>query len=579
MDSPNETCPLCGSVIPRTKFVEITRIREQEQKKLADTEAEIRRMLEQKFLRDLEAAKQAAEKRLNEEAEKRVAAIAAERDRGLQKVKQLEDQEASLRKQTEEDAQKRKALEEKHQQDLKIRTEAAAKRAAEEAEKRLTIVAAERDRNLQKVKQLEDREAALRKQTEEDAQKRKALEEKHQRDLKTQTEAAAKRAAEEAEKRLTMVAAERDRNLQKVKQLEDREAALRKQTEEDAQKRKALEEKHRRDLKTQTEAAAKRAAEEAEKRLTIVAAERDRTLQKVKQLEEREAAIRKEATEEAQRSAQKELDQERLILKQAQDTALLKKEGEFGRERESWQKKIQDMQRQLEQKTANQLGDGAELDLLETLREAFRDDRITPVPKGRAGADIHHYVMHKGETCGLIIYDSKNHQDWRDHFATKLRDDRIEAKAEYAILSTAAFPKGKKGLCVESDVIVVSPAQAVHVAGLLRQALVTMHVRGLSQKERAGKTNKLYQYITSGEYAQRFSHVSALTEELLGVDVKEQGDHGRVWKKRGELLIKQRDALREIDTEIAAIVESDTDSKPLAASPSDTMEKSLFSRN
>ncbi len=502
MDSPNETCPLCGSAIPRTKFVEITRIREQEQKKLADAEAEIRRTLEQEFLRDLEAERQAAEKRANEEAQKRVAAIAAERDRGLQKVKQLEDQETALRKHAEEEAQKRKALEGKYQQDLKTQTEAAAKRAAEEAEKRLTVVATERDRSLQKVKQLQDQEAALRKQTEEEAQKRKALEGKYQQDLKTQTEAAAKRAAEEAEKRLTVVAAERDRNLQKVKQLE-----------------------------------------------------------------EQEATIRKEAAAEAERKAKKELDQERLILKQAQDSALLKQQVEFDHERQSWQEKFQKVQRQLEQKTAQQLGDGAELDLFEILQKAFlsEGDRITRVPKGRAGADIHHYVLHKGEACGLIIYDSKNHQEWRDHFATKLRDDRIEAKAEYAILSTAAFPKGKKGLCVESDVIVVTPAQAAQVAGLLRQALITMHVRGLSQKERAGKTNKLYQYIASGEYAQRSSHVSALTEELLSIDVQEQSAHSKVWKKRGELLIKQRTALREIDTEIAAIIEGDAESRLPAA--------------
>ncbi len=448
MDSPNETCPLCGSVISRTKFIEITRIREQEQKKLADAEAEITRTLEQKFLRDLQVERQAAEKRANEEAQKRVAAITAERDLGVQKVKQLEDEGAGLRKQTEEEAQKRRALEERHHRDLKVQTEAAAKRAAEEADKRLTVVAAERDRNLQKVKQLE----------------------------------------------------------------------------------------------------------------------------------EREATIRKEATVEAERKAQKELNQERLILKQAQDTALLKKEGEFTRERESWQKKFQHMQRQLEQKTANQLGDGAELDLFETLREAFRDDRVSRVPKGRAGADIHHYVVHKGETCGLIIYDSKDHRDWRDHFATKLRDDKIEAKADYAILSTADFPKGEKGLCVRSDVIVVTPAQAAHVAGLLRQALVTMHVRGLSQQERAGKTNRLYQYI-SGDYAQRFSKISALNRELEDIHEQEISAHGKVWKKRGELLVNQRNALREIDTEIAAIIEGDPDSELPAGCPGDAMKKSLFSQN
>jgi hypothetical protein len=423
------------------------------------------------------------------------------------------------------------------------------------------------------------REQEQKKLADTEADIRRTLEQKFLKDLQAQKQAVQKTVAEEAQKRVASITAERDRGFQKVKQLEDQQAALRKVADEEAQKRKALEEKYTQDLKAQTEAARKRAAEEAQKQLAVVTAERDRNLQKVKQLEEREAAIRKEATAEAERTAQKELAQERLILRQAQDTALLKKEGEFSRERESWQKKFQDMQRQLEQKTANQLGDGAELDLFETLREAFPDDRVTRVPKGRAGADIHHYVVHKGDTCGLIIYDSKNHQDWRDHFATKLRDDRIEAKAEYAILSTAAFPKGKKGLCAESDIIVVTPTLVAHVAALLRQALITMHVRGLSQKERAGKTNKLYQYITSGEYAQRLSHVSALAEELLGIDVQEQSAHGRVWKKRGELLIKQRDALREIDTQITAIIETDTDSNPLAPSPAEAMEKIMFSRN
>src|SRR5438128_1265002 len=116
MDSVNETCPLCGSVITRTKFVEITKIREQEQKKLADAEAEIKRSLEQKFLLDLEIQRQATEKRAKEEAEKRVAAVATERDLSLQKLKQVEERENTLRKQAQEETLKRKQLEEKFRQ-------------------------------------------------------------------------------------------------------------------------------------------------------------------------------------------------------------------------------------------------------------------------------------------------------------------------------------------------------------------------------------------------------------------------------------------------------------------------------
>jgi len=50
--------------------------------------------------------------------------------------------------------------------------------------------------------------------------------------------------------------------------------------------------------------------------------------------------------------------------------------------------------------------------------------------------------------------------------------------------------------------------------------------------------------------------VQSLTEELLEVDVREKKAHDKVWKERGQLLIKQRHALREIDTRVAAIIEA-----------------------
>ena len=68
------------------------------------------------------------------------------------------------------------------------------------------------------------------------------------------------------------------------------------------------------------------------------------------------------------------------------------------------------MEKQLQKKTANELGDGAEIDLFEALRESFPGDKITRIPKGQAGVDILHEVLYKGESCGKIIVDSKNRQ-------------------------------------------------------------------------------------------------------------------------------------------------------------------------
>ncbi|MGR4864202.1 hypothetical protein [Caulobacter sp. LARHSG274] len=46
---------------------------------------------------------------------------------------------------------------------------------------------------------------------------------------------------------------------------------------------------------------------------------------------------------------------------------------------------------------------------------------------------IRHIVMHNGRECGKIIYDSKNHNAWRNEFVTKLKADQ-ELKGDADIL-------------------------------------------------------------------------------------------------------------------------------------------------
>jgi len=107
------------------------------------------------------------------------------------------------------------------------------------------------------------------------------------------------------------------------------------------------------------------------------------------------------------------------------------------------EEQLQDMQRRLQKKTADEHGEGAELELFELLRAAFPDDRIRRVEKGAMGADIVHDVVENGKVCGKIVYDRKNRSNWKTEYATKLRDDQIAEKADHAILSTNKFPDGE----------------------------------------------------------------------------------------------------------------------------------------
>jgi hypothetical protein len=298
-----------------------------------------------------------------------------------------------------------------------------------------------------------------------------------------------------------------------------------------------------------------------------LATQRDSALRKVQGLEATRIAERKRLAEalEMQHKRQvsaiegkyrQELARQREILGKDKDTERAKLQVGFNREREAYQKKISDLGRQLDRKTANELGDGAEIELFDALRDAFPQDQITRVGKGEAGADILHRVMHKGQVCGTIIIDSKNRQVWHKAYVEKLRSDQREAGAEHAVLSTTVFPSGTKELCIEEGVIVINPARAVHVVQMLRQFLQRIHILGLSNGERSTKAAQLYTFITSETYARQFKEVGEVAEKIAGLDVQEVKDHQKVWQSRGRLTARLKNVVNELDAQIGAIVES-----------------------
>jgi hypothetical protein len=192
--------------------------------------------------------------------------------------------------------------------------------------------------------------------------------------------------------------------------------------------------------------------QEAEKRLASAVRERDHAAAKVKELELRVTAAQKEAATQVEarvkaaldEQKQKELEQQRAALEKDRDVKLQNVQAEHNRQRGQLQKKIDGLNRQLQRKTADELGDGAEIDLYDTLRNEFPHDAIDCIKKGQLGADIRHQVLYKGVPCGLILIDSRNRQGWHDAYVTKLREDQMAAKADYGILATTVFKSGRK---------------------------------------------------------------------------------------------------------------------------------------
>lgn len=387
----------------------------------------------------------------------------------------------------------------------------------------------------QKNREMEEAKLAVKREAEQEFKKK----------LEQESRAAEKRARAEADKQVRKAIGERDTLAEKLKTAEAEAVEIRKDAQEEVEK--------------QRQAAQKTARAEAAAQVQKLTSERDLASKKLKESEAREAEIRKQVQEHAEKQRQKDLIDQRQALDKANKLALLKQQAEFNRERESYRKKTQLLESQLQRKTANELGDGGEIDVFEAVRDSFDGStgKTTRIPKGQAGADLLHEVFHKGDSCGRIIIDAKNRQAWQNAFVTKLRQDQIEAGAEHAILATTVFPSGKKEMCIESGVIVISPARVVHIVQLLRQAMITMHIKGLSVKERTGKMNRLYELITSEAYSAKFTEANRLTDDMLELEVQEKTAHDNVWKKRGALVKRMHNILREVETDVAAVIEGD----------------------
>lgn len=255
-----------------------------------------------------------------------------------------------------------------------------------------------------------------------------------------------------------------------------------------------------------------------------------------KAAEERLAKMKAEQEVQTSHAVQKALQDQRESLERDKTKEIQKIEAKRFEDNQKLQTHIAYLQRRLEQKSANDLGEGAEIDLYEALREQFDGDDIKRIKKGQSGADILHKIVHNGQVCGSIIYDSKNRRQWRRSFIEKLKKDQLDAKADHAILTTSAFPAGVRQLQASDDVIILNPAWAVELVRIIRDHIVQTHRLRLSAVEREKKTEALYEFITSERCHQLMARHDAITDDLLDLEVKEKSAHDAMWKRRGELL-------------------------------------------
>jgi hypothetical protein len=376
---------------------------------------------------------------------------------------------------------------------------------------------------------------------------------------------------EEATKAAEAAAAGRIAEIQKVQQesdaariaAEQKESVLAAQLEELRQSKEAAIEKVKQDSAAELLHAQQAATQEAETRLReTLAAQETAVAEASRKAEEAEAKLVAE-TEKHNALMEAILKEQRDVLEKAKEDAVNAERAKAFEETQKLTNKVTDLQRALENKTAEELGEGAEIDLLEALKKEFPEDDIRRIPKGTPGADILHVVMLNGKKCGTIIYDSKNHNQFRNEHVSKLRADQLAAQAEHAILSTRKFPQATRQLHLQDGVLLANPARVVLIATMIRSHLQQLHAQRVSDIERDSKTAALYEFIVSELCASLFARIDERTEDLLEQQRKEIRWHENHWKKEGETVRGIQKAKGDLTNQVNLII--GTSSKDAAA--------------
>jgi hypothetical protein len=268
-----------------------------------------------------------------------------------------------------------------------------------------------------------------------------------------------------------------------------------------------------------------------------------------------------EARQNMELEVSRKLDEERTRIrdeigrKEAERIGLI--EAEYRKKIEDAQKANEDLRRKLEQGSQQLQGEVLELELEQTLINAFRHDQIDEVKKGQRGADAIQIVRTPaGLECGRIIWEAKRAENWSDKWLQKLKDDRQEAHADIAVLVTTAMPKGFALPFGQIGDVWVAPPHLVHpLAEALRVVLLESNRLKQINSGRNEKMESLYNYLASPAFAQR---VGTMMDSFVAMKADLEAEKRamqKIWSKRETQLSRVTLSMSSVVGELQAIAQ------------------------
>jgi hypothetical protein len=216
--------------------------------------------------------------------------------------------------------------------------------------------------------------------------------------------------------------------------------------------------------------------------------------------------------------------------------------------------KLAEMSRKLDVGSQQLFGEVLELDIESRLQAMYPLDKVKEILKGVAGADIKQTVMNKfSQECGLILIETKNTKEFARKWISKLRDNKLEAKADVAILLTSVLPTDVKYFTIQDGIIICNYDSFFSLLGIFRNKLIDIHGLKLSNQSRSSKLEILYDHVTDQKFIDKIQLLYNLYSDMKNSLDTEKNSIKRSWGKREVELKIFSDNVNSIWSELNAI--------------------------
>lgn len=176
----------------------------------------------------------------------------------------------------------------------------------------------------------------------------------------------------------------------------------------------------------------------------------------------------------------------------------------------------------------------------EELRRRFPADEITVNPRGMAGADVTQVVRVSGHDCGVILWECKRAANWSGTWIGKLADDVAKASANLGVIVSEELPVGMDSSGFVDGIWVTGYQHAPTLAAGLREAVTIAWRHTLANAGRDDAAAKVYDYITTGGFADRYAAAERALDAQLETLRKEKRYYSQSWAQREQQIEKTR---------------------------------------